>query len=148
MTNDPAYDQQLALLKQQDFSKPSSTMPLPGNVNATDRFQRATYYLNLLPKPANEREAAASILAIARNVSVPFGAPYKGFGIYNTEYRTAANLTDRTYYLEMTNSPSVIWTNLSAMNLEAGQPVRVLDPHNVELSGNVMGSFRAAPAPF
>jgi hypothetical protein len=34
------------------------------------------------------------------------------------------------------------------MNLEAGQPVRVLDPDNIELSGNVMGSFRAAPAPF
>jgi choloylglycine hydrolase len=148
MTNDPAYDQQLELLKQQDFSKPASTMPLPGNVNPADRFQRATYYLNLLPKPANEREAAASILAIARNVSVPFGAPYKGFGIYNTEYRTAANLTDKTYYFELTNSPNVIWTNLSAMNLEAGQPVRVLDPDNIELSGNVMGSFRAAPAPF
>jgi choloylglycine hydrolase len=42
MTNDPPYDQQLALLKQQDFSHPSSDMPLPGNVKPTDRFQRAT----------------------------------------------------------------------------------------------------------
>ena len=148
MTNDPAYSEQLALLEQQDFSKPASTMPLPGNVNAIDRFQRATYYLNLLPEPASEREAAAGILAIARNVSVPFGAPYKGFGIYNTEYRTAANLTNRIYYFELTNSPSVIWTDLSAMNLEAGQPVRVLDPYDADLSGNVIGSFRAAPAPF
>lgn len=148
MTNDPTYDQQLALLRQQDFSKPSSTVPVPGNVNPVDRFQRATYFLGNLPKPANEREAAAGILSVARNVSVPFGAPYKNFGIYNTEYRTAANLTDRIYYFELTNSPSVIWTNLSAMNLEPGQPVRVLDPDNVELSGNVIGSFRPAPAPF
>jgi penicillin V acylase-like amidase (Ntn superfamily) len=148
MTNDPTYDEQLALLKKQDFSKPSSSVDVPGNVNAIDRFQRATYYLNNLTKPANEREAAAGILAVARNVSVPFGAPYKGFGLYNTEYRTAADLTNKTYYFELTTSPSVIWTNLSAMNLEAGQPVRVLDPDNIELSGNVMGSFRAAPAPF
>ena len=148
MTNDPTYDQQLALLKAQDYSKPGSNVPLPGNVNAVDRFQRASYFLGNLPKPANEREAAASILSIARNVSVPFGAPYKGFGIYNTEYRTAANLTDKIYYFELTNSPSVIWTDLSAMNLEPGQPVRVLDPDNVDLSGNVIGSFRAAPAPF
>jgi penicillin V acylase-like amidase (Ntn superfamily) len=148
MTNDPSYDQQLALLGQQDFSEPSSTMPLPGNVNPVDRFQRATYYLNLLPKPANEREAAAGILAVARNVSVPFGAPYKGFGIYNTEYRTASNLTDRVYYFELTNSPSVMWINLSDLNLEAGQPVRVLDPDDITLSGNVIGSFRRAPAPF
>lgn len=148
MTNDPTYDEQLALLKKQDFSKPSSSVDVPGNVNAIDRFQRATYYLNNLSKPANERQAAAGILAVARNVSVPFGAPYKGFGLYNTEYRTAANLTDKTYFFELTTSPSVIWTNLSAMNLEAGQPVRVLDPDNIELSGNVIGSFRAAPAPF
>jgi choloylglycine hydrolase len=41
MTNDPTYDEQLALLKQHDFSKPSSDTPLPGNVKAADRFQRA-----------------------------------------------------------------------------------------------------------
>jgi choloylglycine hydrolase len=148
MTNDPTYEEQLALLKKQDFSKPSSSIDVPGNVNAIDRFQRATYYLNNLTKPANEREAAAGILAVARNVSVPFGAPYKGFGFYNTEYRTAANLTDKIYYFELTTSPSVIWTNLSAMNLEAGQPVRMLDPDNIDLAGNVMGSFRIGPAPF
>jgi choloylglycine hydrolase len=148
MTNDPTYDEQLALLKKQDFSKPSSTVPVPGNVNAIDRFQRATYYLNNLTKPASEREAAAGILAVARNVSVPFGAPYKGFGLYNTEYRTAANLTDKTYFFELTTSPSVIWTNLSAMNLERGQPVRVLNPDNVELSGNVIGQFKEGRAPF
>ena len=44
MTNDPPYDQQLALLKKHDFSKPSSDTPLPGNVKATDRFVRAAYY--------------------------------------------------------------------------------------------------------
>lgn len=148
MTNDPTYGEQLAILKTQDFSNPSSTMPLPGNVSAIDRFARATYFRNLLPEPQNEQQAAAGILAVARNVSVPFGAPYKDFGIYNTEYRTAANLTDRLYYLEMTDNPSVIWVDLSAMNVEAGQPVRVLDPRNIELAGNVTGRFTPAPAPF
>lgn len=148
MTNDPSYDQQLALLAGQDFSNPSSDMPLPGNVNPRDRFQRASYYLALLPDPASEREAAASILSVARNVSVPFGAPYKGFGIYNTEYRTAMNLTDRRYYFELTNSPNLIWADLSAMNLDAGAGVRVLDPDDIRLSGNVTGDFTPAPAPF
>mgnify|MGYP006290264523 CR=1 FL=1 len=48
MTNDPSYDEQLQLLAAQDFSKPASDMPLPGNVNPKDRFQRATYYLSLI----------------------------------------------------------------------------------------------------
>jgi len=149
MTNDPAYDEQLALLAELDFSEPSSDTPLPGNVKATDRFQRAAYYRSMLPEPASEREAIAGILAIARNVSVPFGAPYKGFGIYNTEYRTAINLTDRRYFFELTTSPNVIWAQLGSFNLEQGAPVMTLDPDNIELSGDVTAAFtRAEAAPF
>ena len=58
------------------------TLPLPGNVNAVDRFQRATYYTALLPDPATERQAVAHLLSVMRNASVPFGAPYGEFGVY------------------------------------------------------------------
>jgi penicillin V acylase-like amidase (Ntn superfamily) len=148
MTNDPTYDQQLALLRKEDFSKPSSDMPLPGNVNPRDRFQRAAYYMALLPKPKDEREAVASVFAIARNVSVPFGAPYESFGIYNTEYRTVMNLTDKRYYFELTTSPNVIWADLLKMNLKASASVMVLHPDDIALSGNVTDKFKAAKAPF
>jgi penicillin V acylase-like amidase (Ntn superfamily) len=137
MTNDPTYDEQLALLKKQDFSKPSSDTPLPGNVKATDRFQRAAYYAAMLPEPKNEREAMSGVLAIARNVSVPFGAPYAGFGIYNTEYRTAINLTNRRYFFELTTTPNVIWVDLNRLALKSGSPVLMLDPDKFELSGDV-----------
>jgi penicillin V acylase-like amidase (Ntn superfamily) len=149
MTNDPTYDEQLALLKNQDFSKPSSDMPLPGNVKATDRFQRAAYFASMMPEPKNEREAIASILAVTRNVSVPFGAPYKGFGIYNTEYRTAINLTDRRYFFELTTSPNVLWADLKKFDLKPGAPVMMLDPDNMALSGDVTERFQKAErAPF
>ncbi|MBY0383110.1 MAG: linear amide C-N hydrolase [Xanthobacteraceae bacterium] len=148
MTNDPKYDDQLALLKQQDFSKPSSTMPLPGNVNPQDRFQRATYYASMLPEPKTDREAVAGVLAIARNVSVPFGAPYKDFGIYNTEYRTAMDLGKRWYFFELTTAPSVIWADLTRFDLAPGSPFMMLDPDDISLSGNVIGKFHKARAPF
>jgi len=148
MTNDPTYDQQLELLKQQDFSKPSSQMPLPGNVNPVDRFQRATYYLNLLPEPKSEREAVAGVFAIVRNTSVPFGAPYKGFGIYNTEYRTVCNLTDRRYFFELTTSPNVVWADLKKFDLSKGAPVKALNPDDINLSGDVSAKFKKAKAPF
>lgn len=143
MTNDPTYDEQLALLKQRDFSQPSSEMPLPGNVNPRDRFQRAAYFAALLPEPKTEREAISGVLAIARNVSVPFGAPYMGFGIYNTEYRTAINLTTRRYYFELSNSPSVVWADLAQFNFEHGSQVMTLNPDDVNLSGNVSKKFQA-----
>lgn len=149
MTNDPTYDQQLALLRKQDFSKPASDMPLPGNVNPVDRFQRATYYKALLPEPKNEREAIAGVLAVARNVSVPFGAPYKSFGIYNTEYRTAINLTDKRYFFELTTSPNVIWADLSRFDLAPGAAVMILNPDDLSLSGDVSRKFeKASRTPF
>ncbi|AZM96249.1 linear amide C-N hydrolase [Vreelandella venusta] len=147
MTNDPPYDQQLALLEELDFSNPSSDTPLPGNVKPTDRFQRIAYFSSMLPEPQNEREAVASALAIARNVSVPFGAPYKGFGIYNTEYRTVMNLSELRYYFELTTSPNVIWADLSEQDLEEGSSVQVLDPNNIELSGDVSSDFTVAESP-
>lgn len=149
MTNDPTYDEQLALLKEHDFSKPTSDTPLPGNVRATDRFQRAAYYSALLPEPKNQREAIAGVLAIARNVSVPFGAPYKGFGIYNTEYRTAIDLTDKRYFFELTTSPNVIWADLSKFDLEPGAAVMQLNPDDIALSGDVSDKFQKIDkAPF
>jgi len=144
MTNDPTYDEQLALLKKQDFSKPSMDLPIPGNVNPRDRFQRAAYFKAVLQEPRNEREAVASVLAIARNVSVPFGAPYRGFGVYNTEFRTVINLTNKRYFFELTDHPNVIWADLSKFDLNKDAPVKILDPHDSELSGNVSGKFRQA----
>jgi len=148
MTNDPPYDQQLALLQGLDFSYPSSDTPLPGNVAPTDRFARASYYAALLPEPGNEREAVAGVLAIARNVSVPFGAPYKGFGIYNTEYRTVSDLTNRRYFFELTTAPNVVWADLGRFDLAPGAPVMVLDPDDIALSGDVSERFAAGRSPF
>jgi penicillin V acylase-like amidase (Ntn superfamily) len=148
MTNDPSYDQQLALLKKLDFSKPSSDTPLPGNVNPRDRFQRAAYYMAILPEPKNEREAISGVLAIARNVSVPIGAPYANFGIYNTEYRTVINLTEKRYYFEMSTTPNVIWADLLKMNIAPGAPVMAINPNGIALSGNVTEMFKVTKAMF
>jgi penicillin V acylase-like amidase (Ntn superfamily) len=138
----------LALLKAQDFSKPSSELPLPGNVNPRDRFQRASYFLAIFPTPKTEREGVAGMFALARNASVPFGAPYKSFGIYNTEYRTVTDTTNRLYFFELTTSPNVIWTDLSKLNLNANAPVQMLNPDSIGLSGDVSAAYRHAAAPF
>ncbi len=148
MTNDPAYDEQLALLAQQDFSNPSSQMPLPGNVNPVDRFQRASYYAALLPEPKNEREAVAGVMAIVRNCSVPFGAPYHDFGIYNTEYRTVTDSTNKRYFFELATSPNVIWADLSKFDFKHGAPVMSLNPDNIKLAGDVSSKFKKAVAPY
>ncbi len=148
MTNDPRYEEQTRLLEELDFSKPGPDLPIPGNVSPVDRFQRAAYFSAMLPEPRNEREAVASILSVMRNVSVPFGAPYGEFGVYNTEYRTVADLTSLRYFFELSTSPSLVWAELGAFDLSPGQPARMLDPYAIDLSGDVSGAFQPAEAAF
>lgn len=141
MTNDPPYGQQLELLSRQDFSHRNCDMPLPGNVNAIDRFQRAVYYRALLPKPQTTREAVAGVMAIMRNVSVPFGAPHGDFGVYNTESRTVTDLSDRLYLFELTTGPNVIWVEFDRPDLPyGGQPLAV-DPYDETHTGAVTARF-------
>jgi len=143
MTNDPSYDQQLAYRANFNFDNATRQTPIPGNTDAKDRFIRADYYRQWLPEPKNTREAIASILAIARNVSVPFGAPNRAPGsLYNTEYRTAIDLTNRRYYFELTTSPNVIWMDLSKFDLTKDSPVLLLDPDDINLSGDVTKYFK------
>jgi choloylglycine hydrolase len=142
MTNDPPYDQQLAFLAEHDFSEATRETPIPGNVNPRDRFVRAAYYCQALPEPGNDREAVAGVMAIARNVSVPFGAPYKTVGtVYNTEYRTVCDLSNLRYFFELTMSPSVLWADLDRFNLSAGAPAMVLGPDDIDLAGDVSDTF-------
>jgi choloylglycine hydrolase len=148
MTNDPRYEEQLRLLDQQDFSTPSCDLPIPGNVNPVDRFQRAAYFSAMLPEPRDERAAAAGLLSVMRNVSVPFGAPYGDFGIYNTEYRTVIDLASRRYFFELATTPNVVWAELDRFDLTDGEPVRVLDPDDVALCGDVSGEFKPATIGF
>jgi choloylglycine hydrolase len=145
MTNDPTYDQQLANRARYDFTNATRQTDLPGNVDPRDRFVRADYYLQMLPEPKSERAAMASILSIARNVSVPFGAPNNEPGtLYNTEYRTAMDLTNRFYFFELTTTPNVIWMNMAKLDLKAGAPVLTLDPDDINLSGDVTAKLRPA----
>jgi penicillin V acylase-like amidase (Ntn superfamily) len=152
MTNDPPYDQQLALLKKMDaehaFTPVSRETPLPGNMNPVDRFQRAAFFSRFLPQPQSTRQAIAGMFSIMANVSVPFGAPYKDFGTYNTEYRSVTDLTDLVYYFQLTTVPSVSWTKLAALDLNPGAPALSLDPDALDLAGDVSARYSQVTAPF
>ena len=147
MTNAPAYDEQLKLLGERDFSNPTMETQVPGNVNPRDRFQRATYYLSVLTKPKTEREGIAGMFGLIRNVSIPFGAPVNG-STFDTEYRTVSDLSNPRYYFELTTAPNVIWTDLPKLNLSEGAPVLALNPNNIDLIGDVTAKFEPATAPF
>jgi len=79
---------------------------------------------------------------------VPFGAPYGEFGIYNTEYRTVVDLASRRYFFELATAPNVVWAELDRFDLGDGEPVRILDPDDVSLCGDVSDKFKPATIEF
>jgi penicillin V acylase-like amidase (Ntn superfamily) len=148
MANSPTYDEQLALAAKVDTAHPSAGVPLPGNITSAERFQRATYFLSTLPDPRDERDGVAGLLSVLRNASVPFGAPYDQFGIYDTQYRTMVDLTNMRSYFEYATLPNVIWTDVARLDFSEGSGVRLLDPDDFTLAGDVTDQFAPAPAPY
>ena len=106
MTNSPVFDQQLAL---DDYWKTiGGTTFLPGTNRAADRFVRASFYINAIPKTEDTRTALASVFSVIRNTSVPFGISTPDQpNISSTRWRTVSDQKDKVYYFESTLYPNV-----------------------------------------
>ena len=96
MTNSPVFDQQLAL---DDYWKTiGGTTFLPGTNRAADRFVRASFYINAIPKTEDTRTALASVFSVIRNTSVPFGISTPDQpNISSTRWRTVSDQKDKVY---------------------------------------------------
>jgi choloylglycine hydrolase len=145
MTNEPTYDKQIENLKQ--YRTFGGDKPLPGERTPTDRFVRAAYYANGLPKPASQGEAAAYMFSVIRNVSVPFGLgdPERP-NIASTIFRTVQDLTGQRYYFESTYAPNVVWIDYGKIDFSQGKPEMELkvEKEIFSLTGDVTGKLQAA----
>jgi penicillin V acylase-like amidase (Ntn superfamily) len=144
MTNSPIYDEQLVLNKY--WEGIGGLTMLPGTNRASDRFVRASFYINAIPKTADDLEAVASAFSVIRNVSVPLGisTPDKP-NISSTLWRTVSDHKNRRYYFESTRAPNVFWVNLDDVDFKPGAPVKRLLLTGDEIyAGNVVKQFKLA----
>jgi penicillin V acylase-like amidase (Ntn superfamily) len=135
MTNSPVFDQQLALNKY--WEQIGGTVMLPGTNRAADRFVRASFYINAIPKTGDSNLGVAEVFSVIRNASVPLGITTPGQpNISSTLWRTVSDQRDKVYYFESVRFPSIVWVNLSAINFGQGQPSKELKLETaVEASG-------------
>jgi penicillin V acylase-like amidase (Ntn superfamily) len=142
MTNEPSYDQQLAL--DAYWKDIGGSAMLPGTARPADRFVRASYYLGQAPKTADRREAVAAMFSIVRNASVPMGVSRPGSpNVAATLWRTVSDQKDRLYFFESTTSPDVFWVSLDELKLGGGASTLKLDlSGNPDLAGDVAGRFK------
>ena len=126
MTNEPTFDRQLAIREYWEGVNPREFMP--GTVRATDRFVRASFYINAVEQTSNARRAAAAVFSVIRQTSVPWGISIaEQPNLSTTRWRIVADQTDLRYYVESVISPSVFWIDLANLDFSEGAEVMKLD---------------------
>ena len=144
MTNSPTYDKQLAL---NEYWKTIGGLSfLPGTNRAADRFARASFYINALPKTDDERIAVASVFSVVRNVSVPYGiSTPESPEISTTQWRTVSESKSLRYFFESSLTPNTFWVDLRDLDFSEGAPVLILSIANGEMyHGNTAKEFKIA----
>ncbi|MFC4891479.1 linear amide C-N hydrolase [Pseudofrancisella aestuarii] len=149
MTNSPRYEEQLALCRY--WKNINGTTFLPGSVSAADRFVRASFFLNAIPKtiapnyitlvPGQlyHRQALASMFGVIRAVGVPLGIhdPEKP-NLSSTIYRTVSDHKNLVYYFESATVPSAFWVKLNNINFDKiNSPLILENAQNLIHSGEV-----------
>jgi penicillin V acylase-like amidase (Ntn superfamily) len=144
MTNEPAYDKQIANMLRYKWFGGTETQ-LPGGIQPDDRFVRAAYSLKFLPKTSDPVQAAANMMSVMNNVSVPFGSPYSGVsGTYPTWYRSIMDPDSHLYYVQTTITPNTFWVEMDKLDLKPGAPPRTLSIFDPKLMGEVSADFKEA----
>lgn len=144
MTNDPPFNQQLAIAKY--WQNIPGKIFLPGSVTAADRFVRASFFINAIPQTDNRRVAVAGVFSVIRNVSVPYGFEIEGFpNLSTTRWRSVADQKDLVYYFETALTPNIFWVDLKKIDFSEGTCVRKLSlSDNKTYSGEVSAEFKSA----
>lgn len=137
VTNSPTFDKQLAL--NEYWQSIGGLKFLPGTNRAADRFARAYFLLDSIPKEIDpnyisavpeqkfENQALASVLSVIRSVSVPLGITTPDQpNISSTVWRVVADQKNKIYYFDSATSPNVFWINLQQLDFSPNAPVKKL----------------------
>lgn len=143
LTNAPAYDKQVAV--NEYWKKVGGMNMLPGTNRSEDRFARASFYVNAIPKDARHDMAIAGVFGVIFNCSVPVGISVPDNPeMSSTRWRSVADQSKLIYYYGTTLNPSVMWVNLNEFLLTPGAPIMKLDILNQKKPyiGNVIKDMK------
>jgi choloylglycine hydrolase len=147
MTNSPTFDRQLAM--EEYWKGIGGTVMLPGTNRAADRFARASFYIQAIPKGEDPDLAVASVFSVIRNVSVPYGITTPNEpNISSTRWRTVADHKRLIYFFESALTPNAFWVDLKGVDFssETGKVMRLdLGPNQRNTySGNALKDFKVS----
>ena len=161
MTNSPTFEKQLAL--NEYWKGIGGLVFLPGTNRAADRFARAAFlieaipkevkpeYISAIPNHSFTNQALFSTLGVVRSVGVPLGITTPGQpNISSTLWRTVSDHNNLKYYFDSATSPSIFWVDLKTIDFSKNSGFKKLDLLGGKIySGNANSNFvESAPFPF
>lgn len=158
MTNSPTFDKQLAI--EEYWKTVGGKAFLPGTQRASDRFARAAYLLDAVPKDVDPTiigafpnrsfalQAMAEVRSVMMAVSVPLGIKDPANpNIASTHWRTVIDHKNKVLVFDSATSPNAFWVRLDDLDLKAGAPVRQLPLSGGRVyAGNAAEKFAPAKA--
>jgi len=125
------------------------TVMLPGTNRAADRFARASFYINAIPKDETPDRTLASVLSVIRNVSVPYGITTPGQpNISSTRWRTVADQKRLLYFFDSALTPNTFWINMKEIDFSENGKVMKLElgkDQSHVYAGDVVKEFKVTP---
>lgn len=150
MTNSPTFDKQLAL--NEYWTQIGGTVMLPGTNRASDRFARAAFYANAIPKSEDPVEAIASVFSVIRNVSVPYGITTPDQpNISSTRWRTVIDHKRKLYFFESALTPNIFWIDMTKLDVskETGSVKKLeLGPNQIHIYSGMANDRLRDSKPF
>jgi choloylglycine hydrolase len=156
MTNSPTSDEQLAI---ETYWKGVNPMAfLPGSISAADRFVRASFFINAIPKQADphtlqavpggtyENQAVAAVLGVMRSVSTPLGISHPDKpNLASTLWRTVYDQKNKVFYFDSATSPNAFWVPLADLDFTQGAAVKKRTMAGGKVyAGNASSKFEVA----
>ena len=141
MTNDPPYDQQLAI---DQYWNQIGMYALPGTDRPADRFARLAYYVRVASDSLEDVTAVSTTAGMMRAVSVPMRPiSISTPNIAPTLWRTYADTLALRYYFEGAREPMVLWVELTELDLSETGQVLLLTLNNTwtERVGDMTKNF-------
>ncbi|MGZ0712192.1 linear amide C-N hydrolase (plasmid) [Coraliomargarita sp. W4R53] len=140
MTNSPTFDKQLELVKT--VAGLGGDTPLPGSTLASDRFARASFYVEQQVQPKTQVDAIAAMFSIIRNAAQPFRTPEPGKpDASQTIWQVVLDLTNKRYVFESTTRPGMVWIDLDELSFNKETKVLKLDlVSRLMLEGGLAGN--------
>ncbi|KAF7563878.1 hypothetical protein G7046_g253 [Stylonectria norvegica] len=148
MTNEPTFDQQLAI---NAYWAPISNQSLPGTGRPADRFARLSHYNSQIPSAADMETAvsyAAGMIRAVSNPTIPVNMKEIGTeDVWPTFWRTYIDTKDQVFFYESATSPIFFWFDFHDFDLSKAGKSKVLSLVDVkwrDRMGDMGDKFQSA----